>query len=123
MSIELGNSLVDLDDEAFEEEDSSTEYNMRELMDQVYLHKDLIITIPTEQVNILKQGLITRKAKDNTKLRENGILSVGDVLSFLVYPSKDKEDKEIEGISEVRIKLGPKKSVNVLAIRIPSNEL
>lgn len=122
MTIELGNSLDNLDDEAFEEEDS-TEYNMRELMDQVYLHKELIITIPTEQVNILKQGLITRKAKDNTKLKNNGILPVGEVLFFLVYPAKDGSNKEIEGVSEVRIKLGPKKSVNVLAIRIPNDEL
>jgi pyruvate dehydrogenase complex dehydrogenase (E1) component len=124
MPIEVASPIDGIDDtdpSLFEEEGDGTEYNMRELMDQVYTLRDCIMTVPTEQVAILKSGLIARKAKDNTKLVKNNISTPADVLSFLVTPAK-KNGAELEGYSDVRVKLGPKKSVKVLEIRIPSDE-
>ncbi len=94
-----------------------TEYNPKELMSQVYLHKDVIITIPSDQVKILKDSLIDRKNLDNRKLQASNIPTSGETLSFLVIPGKD------EGFSDVRVKLGMKKSVSVKEIRLPNDEL
>ena len=121
MSIELIIENPDpADDDTFEEEGS--EYNMRELMDQIYSLRDCIITVPSDQVAILKQGLIARKGKDNAKLKKNDITTASDVLSFLVTPAKDESGVAIEGHSDVRVKLGPKKSVTVKQIRVPNDE-
>lgn len=110
------------DSEDFQEEDSS--YNFRQLMDSLILHKELIITVPSDQVKALKDGLIMRKSKDNRKTKAQGLLPTDDVLSFATYVPKDKETgKEISGQMAVRVKLGPKKSVNVLSMEVPDNEL
>lgn len=117
MTITVANpsdGLEDLDDQFVEEGDN--EYTMRELMDQVYELKDCIITVPSDQVETLKQGLIMRKGKDNAKLKRNDITTTPDVLSFLVTPSKEP------GYSDLRVKLAPKKSVTVKEIRVPSDE-
>jgi hypothetical protein len=118
MTITLANpsdGLEDVDDQFVEEGDN--EYTMRELMDQVYELKDCIITVPSDQVEILKQGLIMRKGKDNAKLKKNDITTTPDVLSFLVTPNKTEQ-----GYSDVRVKLAPKKSVTVKDIRVPSDD-
>lgn len=122
MPIEVAASPNDLEDveDQFEEEGDS-EYTMRELMDQVYTLRDCIITVPTDQVPILKQGLIARKGKDNFKIKKADIATSPDVLSFLVTPHK-KNGVEVDGFSDVRIRLAPKKSVTVKEIRVPSDE-
>lgn len=127
MPIEVANPIDDLDliDEdsfTFEsDEGEGTEYNMRELMDQIYAERDLILTIPADQVPVLKKGLITRKGKDNVKLKSADIATAQDVLSFLVTPTK-KNGVVQDGLVDVRVKLGPKKSVRVLEIRKPNDE-
>jgi hypothetical protein len=120
MPIELAPADRDTED-LFKEEGDGTEYNMKELMDQVYELKDVIFTVPADQVDILKKGLITRKGKDNARLKDAGVSVDQSVLSFLVYPHKGNDGKEIEGVSDVRVKLGPKKSVSILAINIPDD--
>jgi len=110
-----------IDEDLFKEEGDGTEYNMRELMDQVYALKDAIFIVPSDQVELLKKGLITRKGKDNQRMKDAGISVDQSVLSFLSYPAKDKTGKEIPGITEVRVKLGPKKSVTILGIQIPGD--
>lgn len=112
--------LESLDDEdLFQEE--GTQYNFRELMDQVQKETDIIFTVPTAEVPELKAGLITRKSKDNAKLKASGLITDNMVLAFLVYPAKDKEGKEIDGVSDVRVKLRPKKGVTILAINVPDD--
>jgi hypothetical protein len=111
--------LTDIDDDSFQEE--NTEYNFRELYDQVLQLKDCIITVPSDQVAELKQGLIIRKSKDNAKLVKSGLLPDNLVLAFLAYPAKDKNGKEIDGLSDVRVKLRPKRGVTVVDIRIPDD--
>lgn len=118
MAISVAAPDDDTDDSLFVDEDEAegTEYNMRELMDQVYAKRDVIFTLPTEQVPILKSGLIVRKGKDSAKLKDADISQNKEYLSFLVTPSKT------EGVSDVRVKLGPKKSVRILDMRVPNDE-
>lgn len=125
MTIEVANPLdgiVDspLDEDIFTEEGES--YNLRQLIDMIYEQRDLIFTVPTSDVEILKKGLITRKAKDNVKLKDASIARMQEVLSFVVYPKKDEDGQEIPGQSCVRVKLGPKKSVTILKVEKPSDD-
>jgi len=122
MAIEKANPLDGLDEDSFREEGDENTYNFRELMDQVYQLQDCIMTVPADQVEALRSGLIIRKGKDNAKLKSSGLPGDNKVLSFLVYPAKDKNGKEIPGLMDVRIKLGPKKAVTVLDIRVPNDE-
>lgn len=123
MPIEKANPLEALDeDDFFQEEGEGTIYNMRELMDQVYSTGDIIFTVPADQVELLKKGLITRKGKDNVKMARAGVKTDGKVLSFMVYQSKTKDGELREGLMDVRVKLGDKKSVNILEIKVPSDE-
>lgn len=122
MPIEVANPLTDIDEDDFTEEGEGTQYNMRELMDLVYKSRDLIFTLPADQVSTLKNGLIIRKGKDNLKLKRAELPPDNQVLSFFVYAAKDEKGQEREGIADVRVKLGPKKSVQILEVRIPSDE-
>ena len=122
MSITVATPDEDLDDDAFiGEDEDGTEYNMRELMDHVYKNKDIIFTLPNDQIPILKSGLITRKGKDNAKFKDADIINAKEYLSFLVTPAM-KDGKEVPGHSDVRVKLGPKKTVKILDIRVPNDE-
>ena len=108
------------DDEEFLEEDTS--YNFRQLMDMLLANKDIILTIPSDQEEALRSGLITRKSKDNKMAMRKGLLPMDDVLSFISYPAKNKQTGEIlAGQTCLRIKLAAKKSVNILSIEIPDD--
>lgn len=123
MGLVPANPLDGIDEDIFEEEGDGTEYNFRELMDQIYANPDCIITVPNEQINLLKQGLIVRKSKDNFKTKRSGLVADNRVLSFLAYPAKEKDGTESVDKSDVRVRLGAKKSVNIIEIRIPNDEL
>lgn len=123
MSITVANPIEGLDpdlEDSFTEE-GEDEYTMREAMDQVYQLRDCIMTVPTDQVETLKQGLIARKGKDNAKLKKAEVAVGSDVLSFLVTPHT-RDGVPVPGLSDVRIKLAPKKSVTIKEIRVPSDE-
>jgi len=110
------------DDDSFLEEELS--YNFRELMDMLIDKRDIIITVPTDQVAILKKGLYARKGKDTYKLRRAGVNAGNDVLSFLTYLPKDiASGMEDTTQTCVRVKLGARKSVNVISIEVPDDEL
>lgn len=99
-------------------------YNFRQLMDTLVIHKELIITVPTEQVKQLKNGFIMRKSKDNKLLQRKKLIPDDEVLSFATFPKKEEGTlKIVEGQTCVRVKLGPRKSINVLDIKIPDNEI
>lgn len=109
------------DDDTFQEEDIS--YNFRELMDLLLEKKDIIITVPTDQVEILKKGLYARKSKDTYKLTKAGVKAGTDILSFLTYFYKNEDGTEDKDKTCVRVKLGARKSVTVLNIEIPDDSL
>lgn len=109
-------------DEDFSEEGLS--YNFRELMDMLMEKRDLIITVPADQVEQLKKGLCARKSKDSYKLNKAGVKAGSEVLSFNTYPAVDPLTKApSETDSCVRVKLGPRKGVTVLNIEVPDDEI
>ena len=111
----------EIEDDDFVDEDSS--YNFRQLMDALTANKDLIITVPSDQVDMLKAGLIMRKSKDNKIASRRNLIPSDEVLSFKIYSARDKETKEvIEGQHCVRVKLSARKSITVLEIEVPDND-
>jgi hypothetical protein len=105
-----------------QEEDESNAYNFRELLDQLNECKDFILTIPFDQLEELKEGLRTRKAKDNYSMRRKGIPPPLDSLSFTDYPSLDDNGINIDWQRCVRVKLVPRKVVDILKMEIPSDD-
>lgn len=103
--------------------EDSDEYNFRQLMDTIYEVKDIILTIPEDQLQELKDGLQDRKAKDNVALKKRGALPVTETLNFLSYPATDKKGNELEGQISVRIKLLPRRSIDIIKMEIPTDEL
>ena len=111
----------EIEDDDFVDEDSS--YNFRQLMDALTSNKDLIITVPSDQVDMLKSGLIMRKSKDNKIASRKNMIPSDEVLSFKVYPATVKGTKEvIPGQHCVRVKLSARKSITVLEIEVPDND-
>ncbi len=109
------------DDNSFLDGEDELAYNFRELMDMLVDKRDIILTVPTDQVDALKKGLYARKGKDTHKLNKAGVKAGNDVLQFLTYPAKDKDGKEIFGQTCVRVKLGPRKSVTIINIEVPDD--
>lgn len=108
---------IEVDEDSFLEDEGDNSYSFRELMDMLIDKKDIILTIPTDQVAALKKGLSAIKGKDTRKLLDAGIKVGNEVLSFLAYPSAN------EGETCVRIKLGARKSVTILNLEIPDDKL
>ena len=114
-----------MDDDIFEEviEDDPTAFSPRALLDEVMKLEDIIVTIPATELNKLKNSLMKRKARDNAKMKSAGVPIDTRVLSFNDYPALDAEGKPREGLLDVRIKIGERKSLTVLEIRKPSDDL
>jgi len=121
--------IPDINDPPMEEDTSINDpedlsYNFRELMDLLIEKRDIIITVPTEQVDVLKKGLYARKGKDTYKLSKAGVKAGTDILSFLTYfPIDSVTKEENKEHTCVRVKLGARKSVTVINIEVPDDEL
>lgn len=109
------------EEEVFQEEDNS--YNFREIMDMLIDKRELIITVPNDQVEVLKKGLYARKSKDIFKLNKAGVKASTDILSFSSYAAKGPDGLDSIENTCVRVKLGARKGVTVLSIEIPDNDL
>jgi len=110
-----------VDEDSFTEDEEELSYSYREIMDMLVEKRDIIITIPTIELDALKKGLYTRKGKDVQKLSRAGIKPGNEVLSFLTYHPKDAEGNEIMEELCVRVRLGARKSVTVLKIEVPDD--
>jgi hypothetical protein len=82
--------------------------------------RDIILTIPDDQVMILRKGLSVVKAKRNAKFKDAGIPPSTDIIQYTVY--KTEEDEGTEN-SKVRMKLGPRTGINVIKMEIPDDSL
>lgn len=127
MGIQKANPFDDEEEDAegFVEDagEENNAFSFRQLMDAIYEHKDIIVTIPADQEEALRSGLAVRKSKDNAKYKRAGITPSSETLSFLSYPAKDENGKEMEGAVTIRIKLGPRKAINVLALTLPDDSI
>ena len=101
-------------------DDENTSYDFTELYNTVVQNKDIILTIPRDQVELLKKGLSVKKSKENQKLKSAGLVASNEAFSFLTYD--DEETKETEN-TKVRVKLGPRTTVNVLKIEVPDDNI
>lgn len=104
-------------------EDESAEYNFQELLDVLNECRDIILTVPSEQVQELKDGLQAKKSKTNYAMRQKNIEPPAEMLHFNVYPATDAAGSKIEGQTCVRITLRPRKSVDILKMEFPSSDL
>ena len=95
-------------------------YTFNELYDAIAESKDLILTVPKDQVELLKKGLSMKKTKENAKLKNAGVAINKEAFEFIVY--ENEETKGTEN-TKVRIKLGPRTSINVLKMEIPDDSL
>ncbi len=109
---------IDLNEDALEDDEAS--YDFSELWKAVQEQKDIILTIPKEQVQSLKIGLSSKKTKENKKLRDAGLSVPKDALEYLVYD--DAETKDTPN-TKVRIKYGPRTKINILKMEIPDDAL
>ena len=130
MTNQQTNLTLDDDDDAgvsgFREMDGeTTSYTFRELLDAIASSesKELILTIPSEELTALKQGLTNRKAKDNQKMKDANIPVGTDTLTFLVYNAKDEVGDTIWGQMCVHVKLRPRRGVTILKMNAPDDTL
>lgn len=109
--------------ESLEDDSDATEYSFQELLDALNESRDLILTVPSDQVTELQEGLQARKSKLNYAARQKNVEPPKDRLDFLVYPAKDSKGREIEGQTCVRVRLKARKSVDIIKMEFPSSEL
>lgn len=115
---------IDLNEDATEDttfqDDEGTSYDFSELLAAVQEAKDIILTVPAEQVEALKIGLSNKKAKENKKLKTAGLAISKEAITYLVYEADDDRDKNTK---HVRIKYGPRTQINILKIELPDDKL
>lgn len=110
---------LDEDDTTFQD-DAGTSYDFAELLAAVQESKDLILTVPKDQVEALKVGLSNKKAKENKKMKAAGLAVPRDALDYIVYEAgDDKKDKTMH----VRVKYGPRTQINILKMELPDDKL
>lgn len=113
------NENADADDQDFEDEEG-TGYDFAELLELVTRERDVILAIPDDQIKALKDGLSVKKAKENAKQKNAGLVPSKDALAFLVYKTDSQKNT---AISSVRIKLGPRTNITVLSVEIPDDRI
>jgi hypothetical protein len=104
-------------------EEEPDELSLTEIYRQLISTNELILTIPAEEEQPLRKGLAVVKNKQNTKLKESGIVPDKLVLHYQVNPHKDGQGKEVEGIIDVHITLAPRNGITVLSMRVPDPTL
>lgn len=105
------------------EDDGASNMTFQELLDTLYSNRELLVTVPTEQVRELKDGLQALKSRTNYAIRQKGGIPPSEMLAFLEYPAKDNEQKVIDGQTVVHIRMKPRKSVDILNIAIPDGTI
>lgn len=98
--------------------DEPLELTPHEIYNRLLLESELILTILPEQETVLRKGLIQVKAKENMKLKEQGLPTDTSTLSFQVFPCK-----ALEGAINIHITLAKKNTITVLAVSVPSNQI
>lgn len=87
-----------------------------EILATVALNDEIIITIAMEDVERVKTGLKNVKAKQATKMKEEGLTPDSSTLSFVV--SEPNEDDDVD----LKIMLNHKSTVLIKKVVIPDGE-
>ncbi len=92
-----------------------------ELYASVLLNEEIIITIPPEEVERVKTGLKNLKAKQASRMKEDGLVPDPSIFAFNIFPAKDESLKD--SYVDLSIQLSRKSVVKIAGIRIPDNTL
>lgn len=93
------------------------EVTFSELLANVMLNDEIIITIALEDVERVKTGIKNTKAKQASKMKEEGLAVDNSTLSFVVEESKD-----YDGMADLKIILSRKSTVKIKQMKIPDGE-
>lgn len=95
------------------------ELSFMEIYSSVMLNNEIIITIPTEEVERVKTGLKNLKAKQATKMKEEGLVPDPSVFTFIEKPCEEEEFQSTH--IDLSIQLSRKSVVKVARIKIPDD--
>ena len=110
-----------MDDLDFSNEERE-ELSYAEIYSMATLNGEVVITIPKEELERVKNGLKNFKAKQTAKMKEDGLLPDTSTYTFTVRDPFDKEfDKEL--FCDLSIQLNRKSTIKVAAIRIPDGDI
>lgn len=87
-----------------------------EILANLYLNDELIITIPAEQEVQVKTGIKNCKTRQNKKQIAEGMPADQNTLEFLTFPSE-----EFEGCIQLKVILKARPTIRVKKIVIPSD--
>ncbi len=113
--------IKSLDEETTEEETSAMRFD--ELLNALYEVRELLITVPLDQVDELKEGLRSCKGRHNYAIRRKGGIPPTEMLEFADYPAKNDQGEVLNGQQTVHVKLKPRKAVEIYSIKVPDSSL
>ena len=93
------------------------EVTFSELLANVMLNDEIVITIAIEDVERVKTGIKNTKAKQAAKMKEEGLAVDNSTLSFIVSDSED-----YDGMADLKIILSRKSTVKIKQMKIPDGE-
>jgi len=112
------NEPTDEDELLSQDEADGEELSYAELLASAVLNGEIVITIPLEQEERVKNGLKNYKSKQATKQKEEGIPVDSSTLIFTTIPSK-----EFAGCIDMSIQSKTRGTVRVKAWRIPDDKI
>lgn len=100
----------------FDDDDSSEmEFTPTALYEKLILEESVILTIPAEEEDVLRQALISVKGKANAKLKADGMPVDTSKLEFTYLHC------DVEGAVRIQITLAKRKTIKVYNIETPSD--
>lgn len=100
-----------------EEPINESEVTFSELLANVLLNDEIIITIEPHDVERVKTGIKNTKAKQAARMKEEGLAPDSSTLTFNAYASKNFPD-----MIDLHIILSRKSTVKIKALNIPDGE-
>lgn len=101
-----------------QEEQTEQELTYAEILSNLTLNREVIITIPIEEEEATKTGLKNLKAKQNLRMKAEGLPKVEEIFRFVSTPSKEYAD-----YIDLHIVLERTGTVRVKKMRIPDDSL
>jgi hypothetical protein len=106
-----------------EEQENEEELTFSELYSSVLLNGEVVITIPTAEVERVKTGLKNVKAKQAIKMKEDGLIPDPSVFTFLERVALDEHGNNIQDFCDLSIELSRRSVVKIKKLRIPDQTL
>ena len=111
--------MTDAEEHDLPVSNKAEEVSFAELYSSVMLNGEIIITIPIEEVERVKTGLKNLKAKQATRMKEEGLIPDPSVFTFIEKPCEEAEFKNTH--IDLSVQLSRKSVVKVARIKIPDD--